>query len=357
LSKALLKLSQKCGLHPTCFDLRGLKKIGHQLAGGGFGDIWKGVVKGQTVAIKSMRIFLEDDIKSVLKAFGREALIWHQLSHPNLLPFFGLYTLDGRLCLASPWMNNGSLQQFIRDNPSDIRKVPLISDVTVGLQYVHSKNIVHGDLKASNILITASGRACIADFGLSSIVAKMSLEFTQSTDSLRGGTPRYQAPELLSGASVNNFGSDVYGFACVCYEILAGKVPFFELANEIMVGIKVIGGDRPSKPRTMASEGLWAILEACWRQDPDDRPTMTDVLQRLHDLGALIPKKTSPSETAWDRTCSARFRHYVRRWPQLLPSAHAVERYIRDDLPAEVAGREGDPWFDIDAIRPRSISH
>lgn len=203
----------------------------------------------------------------------------------------------------------------------------------------------------------------------------MSLQFTQSTDSLRGGTPRYQAPELLSGASANHFGSDVYGFACVCYEvcsysylfpshlygllrqILTGKVPFFELNNEIMVGIKVIGGDRPSKPKTLSPEDIWALLEACWGQNSESRPTMTDVLQRLHELGTLTPGKTPSPGTAWDRACSARFRHYVRRWPQLRPSAHAVERYIRGDLPAASAVKKDDSWLDIAAIRPRSISH
>lgn len=67
LWKALLRLSRKSGLHPTCFNLSRLEKVGQQMAGGGFGDIWRGLVDGQTVAVKSIRIFLEEDVQTASK--------------------------------------------------------------------------------------------------------------------------------------------------------------------------------------------------------------------------------------------------------------------------------------------------
>lgn len=60
--------------------------------------------------------------------FGREALIWRQLSHPNLLPFYGLYYLDSRLCLVSPWMENGHLLEFLRNAPLDTNRLSLVSE-------------------------------------------------------------------------------------------------------------------------------------------------------------------------------------------------------------------------------------
>ncbi|KAJ7907318.1 kinase-like domain-containing protein, partial [Mycena leptocephala] len=278
---ALLRLSGQCELHPTCFTLPGLKKVGQQVAGGGFGDIWKGLVGGEIVAVKSMRIFLDDDLRASIKKFGREALIWRQLSHPNLLPFFGLYTLDSRLCLVSPWMDKGDLKHFLSNASSDVDRVALMADAAMGLEYLHGKHVVHGDLKAANILVTPSGRACIADFGLCSLIDELSLKFTQSSRSGRAGTVRYQAPELLSNQSSNHFGSDIYAFACVCYEILTGKVPFFEINNEAAVILKVIEGIRPSRLEIVAPLHLWLLLEDCWDQQPDRRPTMTTVVQRL----------------------------------------------------------------------------
>ncbi|KAJ7139296.1 hypothetical protein C8R44DRAFT_693749 [Mycena epipterygia] len=327
LSKALLRLSRVSGLHPTCFVLSGLEKVDHQVAGGGFSDIWKSVVGGQTVAVKSIRIFQDVDIKEALKEFGREAVLWRQLSHPNLLPFFGLYYLDTRLCLVSPWMEHGHLLQFLKNAPSTIDRVSLILDVARGLEYLHRNKVVHGDLKAMNVLVTPANRACIADFGLSAIAVEMSLRFTHSTAIPRpgGGTVRYQAPELLSGKSSIHFGSDVYAFACVCYEILTAKSPFFDVINEMAVAINVINGHRPSRPETASQDTVWMLIEDCWKQEADQRPTMTEILQRLTSLP--ITAKIKQSEIDWDETYSARFRCSVRPWP-LLPSITQIERRI-----------------------------
>ncbi|KAJ6516350.1 kinase-like domain-containing protein, partial [Mycena sanguinolenta] len=196
-SKALLRLSGECGLHPTCFTLIGVEKMGQQVAGGGFGDIWKGSIGGQTVAVKSMRQFKDDEVNVSIKTLGREALIWRQLSHPNLLPFFGMYVLEHRLCLISPWMDNGNLKEFLKNDPSGVNRVSLMVDVARGLEYLHSQDVVHGDLKPVNILVTPSGGACISDFGLSTIVDELSLKMSFSSRSGRAGTVRYQAPELL----------------------------------------------------------------------------------------------------------------------------------------------------------------
>jgi serine/threonine protein kinase len=121
------------------------------VAGGGFGDICKGLVGGQTVAVKSMRQFMDDDVKASLKVcylihsylmtitcfleLGREALIWRQLLHPNLLPFFGLYVLDNRPSLISPWMDNGDLKHFLNNAPSDINRIALV--------HIHAVDMFH----------------------------------------------------------------------------------------------------------------------------------------------------------------------------------------------------------------------
>ncbi|KAJ7125797.1 kinase-like domain-containing protein, partial [Mycena crocata] len=136
------------------------------VAGGSFSDVCKGSFRGQTVAIKMMRVFANSDIDALQKEFGREALVWRQLSHPNLFPFFGLYYAESRLYLVSPWMENRNIRTFSKTWPC--------FDVVLGLQHLHDRNIVHGDLKADNIFITPSMRPCIADFGLSSIISTVS---------------------------------------------------------------------------------------------------------------------------------------------------------------------------------------
>ncbi|KAF7374886.1 LsmAD domain-containing protein [Mycena sanguinolenta] len=332
-SKVLLRLSGACGLHPTCFTIDGLEKMGRQVAGGGFGDIWKGSVGGQIVAVKSMRQFADDDVKASLKKLGREALIWRQLSHPNLLPFFGLYILEHRLSLISPWMEKGDLRLFLSTAPPDMDRVSLIADVAMGVEYLHNEHIVHGDLKSPNILVTPSGRACITDFGLSTIVDELSLKMTFSSRSGQAGTVRYQAPELLKNESSNHYGSDVYAFACVSYEISTGKVPFFELTKEVAIMFKVVEGARPTR-LSVISQDLWLLLEDCWHQQTDKRPAMAAGLQRI--LGQHIGNDIKQSPPDWDDAYSARFRRSVQEWP-VLPSVAEMERRLLSKRPLNVS--------------------
>ncbi|KAJ7827002.1 kinase-like domain-containing protein [Mycena olivaceomarginata] len=325
LSKALERLSRASGLHPTCFPLTGLVKVGQQVAAGGFGDIWKGLVRGQSVSVKIMRLFRDADTRDALREFGHEALIWRQLSHPNLLPFFGLYYLENRLCLVSPWMSNGHIIEFLRNAPPDTDRVSLMLDVAMGVKYLHENRIVHGDLKGMNVLVTPSCRACVADFGLASIAEAVTLRFTHSTASPKGGTARYQAPELLSTEIPNHFGSDVYAFGSVCYEILIGKAPFFEISRDITVTIKVLEGLRPSRPDTVpVDDDLWRLLQDCWQATPSDRPNISQVIQRLvRPIGA----KSADAVADWDESISSRSRRSLQEWP-LLPSITAIEHRI-----------------------------
>ncbi|KAF7369138.1 Protein kinase domain-containing protein [Mycena venus] len=334
LLKALLRLSRVSGLHPRCFPLPELQKIGQQVAAGGFGDIWKGFIRGQSVSVKIMRIFEDSDVHTVLKEFGREAIIWRQLYHPNLLPFFGLYYLENRLCLVSPWMENGNVMEFLTNkNPSSKGRLSLILDVALGLKYLHENNIIHGDLKGPNILVTPSRRACIADFGVSSIANAITVRFTHSTiTNARRGTTRYQAPELLCGESENHFGSDVYAFACVCYEIMAGNVPFHDLSNDATVMFKVLGGKRPPRPMacsgTTALDTLWSLMQRCWERKTRMRPSTSQIVDRLAGLSMRV--KTTASNTDWDDKFTSKFRHSLQA-EFLLPSVTQIERMIFGD--------------------------
>ncbi|KAJ7606523.1 kinase-like domain-containing protein [Roridomyces roridus] len=151
--KALIRLSEDSKLHPKCLDLTGLEQE-ILVAGGAFSDVYKGLLCGQTVAVKMMRVFVDSDIDALLKEFSREALIWRQLCHPNLLPFFGLYYLHERLCLVSPWMENGHLRDFFKNGSRDAdrdRLLSLVLDVALGLSHLHEKGVVHGDLKGQHI--------------------------------------------------------------------------------------------------------------------------------------------------------------------------------------------------------------
>ncbi|KAJ7817235.1 kinase-like domain-containing protein [Mycena leptocephala] len=177
--------------------------------------------------------------------FCREALVWQNLRHSFILPFIGIdrETFPSSLCMVSPWMENGTVLKYLNDHGR-----ANLSEIAEGLQYLHSRNIVHGDLRGANILITHEWSVCLADFGLTSLSDATTVTHT----SHRAGSTRWMAPELIDP---ERFGSpflrtpatDVYAFACVCLELYTGRPPFANL-SETATLLRVINGDRPERP-------------------------------------------------------------------------------------------------------------
>ncbi|KAJ7934310.1 kinase-like domain-containing protein, partial [Mycena leptocephala] len=198
--------------------------------------------------------------------------------------------------------------------------------------YLHEKGVVHGDLKGLNILVTPSGKACIADFGVSTIANAMTMQFTQSTANSRAGTARYQAPELLRGERRNHFGSDVYALACVCYEIMAEKIPFYDLPNDMTVMFKVLEGKRPLRPMswsgTTAFDDFWGLMESYWEGKAEMCSTASQIVERL--IGLAIGAKTTSSTTDWDEWFTSKFCGSLQAEP-LPPSVTQIERMLFGD--------------------------
>ncbi|KAK1231732.1 hypothetical protein PQX77_005141 [Marasmius sp. AFHP31] len=288
---AMLRLSKNSGLHPTCLSIHNVKKLGkHPVAAGGFGDVWKGTIgdSSKPVCLKVMKVNLNSDFKKLSIAYIREAILWRQLKHPNLVPFLGIYQLEDtqELWLISPWVENGNLVEFLRATErEDVDHYTLVYDVASRLAYLHSNKIVHGDLKGVNTLITDSLRACIADFGLSRIAVKHGLGLTTS-GARPAGTMRWQAPELLWGERPS-MESDMYSFACVCYEC-------------------------PTRPREALklSDAMWALMTECWNTTPSSRPTAGQIVERVRDMAPRASDSLA-SDWSWSDSLLTQVRENV----------------------------------------------
>ncbi|RDB18407.1 Serine/threonine-protein kinase STY8 [Hypsizygus marmoreus] len=340
---AMQRLSRRAGLYPTCYTLAGVELVDTDaVAAGSFADIYKGHFQGQIVCLKVMRIYQRSHLDQFLKRFSAEAILWGQLSHPNLLPIYGLYRYKSRLCLVSPWMENGDINTYLQET-QDVDRVLLVilqfhavSDVTAGVAYLHEHDIIHGDLKGANILVNALGRACLADFGLSSVSDTNILHWTShSTAASKGGSIRWQAPELFdieNDQVVNNSkASDVYAWSCVCYEIFTGNIPFFELARDSSVMLKVKAGLRPSLPLDSnlawdswgLTESTWHLMQDCWRDDPDGRPSIQEIMVYYSSRTPLDRRSIDRGNTI----SPARFRDSMGGRDEL-PSVGALEAIL-----------------------------
>jgi serine/threonine protein kinase len=172
-----------------------------------------------------------------------------------------------------------------------------------------------------NILVTESGKACLADFGLSNHVDAEMLTWTSESSANTGGTVRWQAPEFFDPENENSKSTketDVYAFSCVCYEvrvicqcqlscqlthfikIFTCQVPFHEISREPTVIAKVMGGKRPSCPAKNSvpfiewglTDAMWGLMQQCWDRDPENRPTMSSISGKAF-LSSLVDDRPS----------------------------------------------------------------
>lgn len=140
---ALLELSWEANLYPSHFDLPGITREGqYPLVDGHFGEIYKGSFNSKVVCIKYSKIYDTTNtallhkvwdfffwgyhlLTLVNQAFSREAILWSQLSHTNVLPFYGIHRFGdkrNRIGLVSPWMHNGNINQFLKKCPDADRR-------------------------------------------------------------------------------------------------------------------------------------------------------------------------------------------------------------------------------------------
>ncbi|KAF9443551.1 kinase-like protein [Macrolepiota fuliginosa MF-IS2] len=309
LLAALFRLSTARCLYPQSFLLFHVPQANETpVTCGSFGDIFEGTILDQKMCLKKVR---NPNDSNILKSFMREVIILGQLHHPNVLPFYGVYRWGespGKICLVSPWMEGGNLYDYLYSHAS-ANKLLLIQDVASGLAYVHDMCIVHGDLKGVNILVSRFGRACLADFGLASVGgSEVARPPSLETTGHRGATWRFEAPELLLRLGNSKIHrtteSDMYAFGCVCYEIVTGKVPFYELDTQYAVILEIQKGGMPTKPTedalgTRQARGLtqrvWSLMTSCWRECPEERPAARKILSEalLKDLRDLRPNEPS----------------------------------------------------------------
>ncbi|KAG8926019.1 hypothetical protein FRC03_009686 [Tulasnella sp. 419] len=274
-------------------DLSGKIQKREQSNFGGFSDIWRGTLRKHgadiEVAIKELRVRQSASSENAAaiterlkKRCFREVLLWRTLQHVNIVPLLG-FAMDpsGNPVLISPWCPNGNVVHFLNSYP-DANRPALALDAAEGLTYLHSIPVVHGDLKAENVLVDNSGRACLCDFGMSQFIDESAriTGFT-TTHANAGGTDRFLSPELLSD-NPKTTTSDIWAFGCVVVQILTGQIPFEWITQKYAVIPAIMRGERPIKGRDgRVDQELWDCLEKCWTMDPEDRPEASSLQREL----------------------------------------------------------------------------
>ncbi|MBQ2282024.1 MAG: protein kinase [Kiritimatiellae bacterium] len=208
---------------------------------------------------------------AVMASFKDEARITMQLSHTGILRFYNFNTYNGCYYMVMEVIHGNSLRDVLASNgPMDVETIlQILLQVARPMDYVHSHNVVHKDLKPENIVITESGSVKIIDFGTATLHNKI------HENDVIVGTPEFMSPEQLRGDIVGPQG-DIYAIGVIAYMMFTGCFPF-------PVGTKLedfFNGLRPSF--TGVNSEIAAVLEKATDVDIDNRyQTVTDFVKAL----------------------------------------------------------------------------
>ncbi|TDL24969.1 kinase-like protein [Rickenella mellea] len=300
----LLKLFRKLGYYTSkpFLDHEISLPSKNYCARGGFADIHKGVwLGGRSVAIKVLR-FEKHTADVIRKYFDRELRVWRLLQHPNVLPLCGTYTGFGKekLCFVSPWQVNGNIREYLGKN-SHFDRLNFMYEAALGLQYLHDRipQVIHGDLRGTNIFVSETEHALIADFGLSILTEQPGF----TSDSWGNGSLRWMAAELLSEEIAEDTrrttASDIYAYACTVLEVLTDNHPFAEVVRDVQIVHHVVNmkktpqrppDDSPAVSRGL-SDDLWQLLRKCWLRDRQKRPRIDFVVDSTALYSRRVPSK------------------------------------------------------------------
>ena len=255
---------------------------------------------GQMLALKAISIGDQSQRHQLLN----ELSVLVKLSHPNLVPLFDAFYVDGQVHIALGYMNGGSLEQLLaayqewcqgQCGAAQLVGMPervlahLLVQVLCGLQHLHLQGVVHRDLKPANILFDTAGTVCVADFG----IAKQ-LVLERTTDAMARsfvGTAAYMAPERITGCEYS-FGADVWAVGVVAVECALGHHPSraaqepeagspnLAAACELDLALAAANGlATPRLPPELFSPELCELCTACCTPQPEARAACDALLR------------------------------------------------------------------------------
>lgn len=225
----------------------------------------------ELVVVKSIKFKSKDS--GSRESAKQEAIVLSQLQHPNIIKYLDSFANSPtEYCIVQEFADGEDLQKYIssHDQLSENQILKIFTQIIFGLNYIHSKNILHRDIKTANIFLFANGIVKLGDFGISREISEKHLAKTMI------GTPYFMCPEILLGRRYG-FPADIWAAGCILFELMTGRHAFTGNSKEELFG-NITSGRLPTMP-TKYSKKLTNLLCKMLSQDPHKRPTCQQILQ------------------------------------------------------------------------------
>ncbi|XP_043935650.1 ephrin type-B receptor 5-like [Protopterus annectens] len=257
------------------------------IGAGEFGEVCRGRLKLPnkrefTVAIKTLKSGYTDIQR---RDFLSEASIMGQFDHPNVIHLEGVVTKSRPVMIVTEFMENGSLDSFLRQNEgqfSVIQLVGMLRGIASGMKYLAEMSYVHRDLAARNILVNSNLVCKVSDFGLSRFLEDEASNPTY-TSALGGKIPiRWTAPEAIQYRKFTS-ASDVWSYGIVMWEVMSyGERPYWDMTNQDV--INAIEQDYRLPPPPDCPSVLHLLMLDCWLKERGQRPKFEQIVNTLDKM-------------------------------------------------------------------------
>ncbi|KAF8411697.1 hypothetical protein HHK36_004255 [Tetracentron sinense] len=257
-------------------SLRSKWKKGRLLGRGTFGHVYVGFnsENGQMCAIKEVKVISDDHTsKECLKQLNQETTLLSQLSHPNIVQYYGSELEEETLSVYLEYVSGGCIHKLLQEYGP--LKESVIQNYTrqilSGLAFLHGRNTVHRDIKGANILVDPNGEIKLADFGMAKHITSYSSMLSFK------GSPYWMAPEVIMNTSGYSLPVDIWSLGCTILEMATSKPPWSQ--HEGVAAIFKIGNskDLPEIPDHLSNDAKNFVM-LCLQRDPSARPTATQLL-------------------------------------------------------------------------------
>lgn len=335
-------------------ELEVLEEVGR----GGFGIVYRGLVKGtkQEVAIK--QIDLENDQADIFE-INKEIQIISQCRLSQITQYYGCFVKGYKLWVIMEYVDGGSLFEILKSGSiRDERIIQLlVKDILEALVYLHGQGKIHRDLKSQNILLNRRGEVKITDFGVST---QLSSNFSYRKTTV--GTPYWMAPEvILNHSGGYGYVADIWSLGCCVYEMVMCKPP---LQNRFspMEALRQISNCRDNEyfselielQELNISETVKDFMRLCFQVNPSQRPSARKLLKHklfTENNGNLSDRISSVKHLLKQKNMWERKNYEIREYNYYVSDDEPSQKLLdRQDLPNDMKKVN----FDMSLIRVTS---